>query len=121
MVVPKFWKCMLKKSPCPKKTNLKAVAQSCPGFSGADLRNLLNEAALYAARKNLKSVGEAELSWARDRVLMGPERRGMVITEEQKTNTAYHEAGHALVGAVVTQSRPRAQNHHYPSRSSDGG
>ncbi len=95
-----------KKVTMAKKANLLTVARGCPGFSGADLRNLVNEAALCAARRNLKSVGEAELNWARDRVMMGPERRGMIITEEQKKNTAYHEAGHALMGALLPKADP---------------
>ena len=82
------------------------IAKGTPGFSGADLRNLINEAALYAARKNKPSVMLEDLEWARDKVLMGPERRTMVMTEKEKNNTAYHEAGHALVGSLLPKSDP---------------
>ncbi len=82
------------------------IAKGTPGFSGADLRNLINEAALYAARKNKPSVMLEDLEWARDKVLMGPERRTMVMTEKEKNNTAYHEAGHAIVGSLLPKSDP---------------
>ncbi|MDH5753419.1 MAG: ATP-dependent zinc metalloprotease FtsH, partial [Deltaproteobacteria bacterium] len=86
--------------------DLSVVAKGTPGFSGADLRNLINEAALYAARKNGKSVNLQHLEWARDKVLMGPERRSMLMSEEERRNTAYHEAGHALVSALLSNSEP---------------
>ncbi|MCH9044634.1 MAG: ATP-dependent zinc metalloprotease FtsH [SAR324 cluster bacterium] len=82
------------------------IAKGTPGFSGADLRNLINEAALYAARKNKPSVMLEDLEWARDKVMMGPERRTMVMTEKEKNNTAYHEAGHAIVGSLLPKSDP---------------
>ncbi len=82
------------------------IAKGTPGFSGADLRNLINEAALFAARKNKPSVMLEDLEWARDKVLMGPERRTMVMTEKEKNNTAYHEAGHAIVGSLLPKSDP---------------
>ncbi|MDH4247680.1 MAG: ATP-dependent zinc metalloprotease FtsH [Deltaproteobacteria bacterium] len=86
--------------------DLSVVARGTPGFSGADLRNLVNEAALFAARKNLKAVVLEHLEWARDKVLMGPERRSMLMTEEEKRNTAYHEAGHALVSVLLPKADP---------------
>jgi cell division protease FtsH len=85
---------------------LAVVAKGTPGFSGADLRNLVNEAALYAARENKKSVDLSDLEWARDKVMMGPERRSMVMSEEERRSTAYHEAGHALVGACLVKADP---------------
>jgi len=82
------------------------IAKGTPGFSGADLRNLVNEAALYAARLNKTAVELIDMEWARDKVLMGPERRSMLMTEDEKRNTAYHEAGHAIVGSLVPKSDP---------------
>jgi cell division protease FtsH len=86
--------------------DLSVIAKGTPGFSGADLRNLVNESALYAARLNKAAVELKDLEWARDKVLMGPERRSMLMTEEEKRNTAYHEAGHAIVGSLVRKADP---------------
>ena len=86
--------------------SLEVIARGTPGFSGADLRNVVNEAALYAARERKEQVELEDLEWARDKVMMGPERRSMFITEDQKRNTAYHEAGHALVGALLEHTDP---------------
>ncbi len=86
--------------------DLSVIAKGTPGFSGADLRNLVNEAALYAARKDKNQVDLNDLEWARDKVLMGPERRSMFITDEEKRNTAYHEAGHAIVGTLLPKADP---------------
>ena len=72
-----------------------------PGFSGADLANLVNEAALLAARRNKRLVTQQEFEDAKDKVMMGAERRSMVMSDEEKRNTAYHEAGHAIVGLIV--------------------
>ena len=88
------------------QVNLATIAKGTPGFSGADLRNLVNEAALFAARHNKASVDQSDLEWSRDKVMMGPERRSMAMTEEEKRNTAYHEAGHALVGCLVPKADP---------------
>ena len=77
--------------------NLRTIARGTPGFSGADLANLVNEAALLAARKNKRIVTTSEFEEAKDKVMMGAERRSMVMTEEEKKLTAYHEAGHAIV------------------------
>ena len=77
--------------------NLRTVARGTPGFSGADLANLVNESALLAARKNKRIVTNQEFEEAKDKVMMGAERRSMVMTEEEKKLTAYHEAGHAIV------------------------
>ncbi len=89
-----------------EQVDLSTVARGTPGFSGADLRNLINEAALHAASQDKPHVELVDLEWARDKVLMGPERRTMIMSEEEKRNTAYHEAGHALVGALLPNTDP---------------
>ena len=86
--------------------DLAVIAKGSPGFSGADLRNLINEAALYAARRNKSAVELSDLEFARDKVMMGPERRSMLMSEAEKRSTAYHEAGHALVGALLPKADP---------------
>lgn len=86
--------------------DLSVIARGTPGFSGAELANLLNEAALLAARTNKKSVGMAELEEARDKVRWGRERRSMAMTDEEKKFTAWHEAGHALVNVVLKHTHP---------------
>ncbi|MBW5408588.1 ATP-dependent zinc metalloprotease FtsH [Morganella morganii] len=82
------------------------LARGTPGFSGADLANLVNEAALFAARGNKRVVSMAEFEKAKDKIMMGAERRSMVMTEEQKASTAYHEAGHAIIGRLVPEHDP---------------
>jgi cell division protease FtsH len=82
------------------------IARGTPGFSGADLANLVNEAALFAARANKRMVGMEEFERAKDKILMGAERRSMVMTEDEKRMTAYHEAGHAIVGMSVPEHDP---------------
>ncbi len=84
----------------------KTIARGTPGFSGADLANLVNEAALLAARANKKQVDMESLDKARDKILMGAERRTMIMREEEKLNTAYHEAGHTIVGRLVPEYDP---------------
>ena len=86
--------------------NTKTIARGTPGFSGADLANLVNEAALLAARANKKQVDMESLDAARDKILMGAERRTMIMSEEEKLNTAYHEAGHTIVGKLVPEYDP---------------
>jgi cell division protease FtsH len=93
----KVLKVHAKKIKLAPDVNLRTVARGTPGFSGADLANIVNEAALLAARKNKRIVTLTEFEEARDKVMMGSERRSMVMTEEEKTLTAYHEAGHAIV------------------------
>jgi cell division protease FtsH len=83
-----------------KNVSLKQIAKGTPGFSGADLANLCNEAALLAARTNKETVGISDLEEAKDRVMMGPERRSLAMSEKERENTAYHEAGHALVAKM---------------------
>jgi cell division protease FtsH len=91
----------MRKVPLAPDVDAKVIARGTPGFSGADLANLVNEAALLAARRNKRIVTQSEFEDAKDKVMMGAERRSMVMSEEEKRNTAYHEAGHAIVGLVV--------------------
>ncbi|WP_321389435.1 ATP-dependent zinc metalloprotease FtsH [uncultured Desulfuromusa sp.] len=95
-----------RKVPMAEDVNLEVIAKATPGFSGADLANLINEAALLAARANKGKVEKDDFEAAKDKVLMGAERRSMVITEEEKKVTAYHEAGHALVSLLSPGSDP---------------
>ena len=96
----------VRKVPLAPDVNLKIVARGTPGFSGADLMNLVNEAALTAARRNKRMVTQAEFEEAKDKVMMGAERRSLVMSEEEKMLTAYHEAGHAIVGLNVPAGIP---------------
>jgi cell division protease FtsH len=86
----------MRKVPLAPDVDARIIARGTPGFSGADLANLVNEAALMAARKGKRSVTMSEFEYAKDKVMMGAERRSMVMTEDEKKLTAYHEAGHAL-------------------------
>jgi len=94
-----------KKIPLSREVDLKVIARGTPGFTGADLANLINEGALLAARMNRKRVSMADLEEAKDKVLMGPERRSMLIADKEKEVIAFHEAGHALV-AILASSDP---------------
>jgi cell division protease FtsH len=96
----------MRKIPLSDDVKPSLIARGTPGFSGADLANLVNEAALFAARANKRSVTMDELEKAKDKILMGAERRSLVMSEEEKKMTAYHEAGHAIVGFVVPQHDP---------------
>ncbi|MDP6343069.1 MAG: ATP-dependent zinc metalloprotease FtsH [Alphaproteobacteria bacterium] len=102
----KILKVHMRKVPMAPDVESRTIARGTPGFSGADLANLVNEAALLAARKNRRVVTMAEFEEAKDKVMMGSERRSMVMTEEEKELTAYHEAGHALVGLLVKGNDP---------------
>jgi len=102
----KILKVHTRKVPVASDVDLRVVARGTPGFSGADLANIVNEAALLAARRNKKLVTNAEFDDAKDKVMMGPERRSMVMTDEEKRLTAYHEAGHALVSLSIDSSDP---------------
>jgi len=95
-----------RKIPLSPDVDLRVLARGTPGFSGADLANLVNEAALFAARRDRKWVTNADFESAKDKVLMGPERRSLALSEEEKWLTAIHEAGHALVGALVPGNDP---------------
>ena len=92
--------------PVDEKVNLDEIARGTPGFSGADLENLVNEAALLAARNAKTKVEKSDFEAAKDKVLMGVERRSMIISEEEKKNTAYHEAGHSLVAKLTPGTDP---------------
>jgi cell division protease FtsH len=95
-----------RKIPLDENVDVNVIARGTPGFTGADLANLVNEAALIAARMNKKVVSLNDLEFAKDKVLMGPERRSMVISDKEKRLTAIHEAGHALVGMNIPESDP---------------
>jgi cell division protease FtsH len=96
----------MRKVPTAPDVDAKVIARGTPGFSGADLANLVNEAALLAARRNKRLVTQAEFEDSKDKVMMGAERRSMMMTEEEKLATAYHEAGHALVNLLVPGNDP---------------
>lgn len=96
----------IKKIPLDEDVNLETLARGTPGFSGADLANLINEAALLAARYSKSKVEMIDFENAKDKVIMGKERRSMIISEEEKTNTAHHEAGHALVAILTPGTDP---------------
>ena len=96
----------IKKIPLDKDVGLEVIARGTPGFSGADLENLVNEAALLAARKNRNSVEMEDFEAAKDKVLMGVERKSLIISEAEKRTTAYHEAGHALVAKILPGTDP---------------
>ena len=102
----KILKVHMRKVPLAPDVDAKVIARGTPGFSGADLANLVNEAALMAARAGRRMVTMAEFEGAKDKVMMGAERRSMVMTQEEKESTAYHEAGHALVGLFVPGNDP---------------
>jgi cell division protease FtsH len=95
-----------RKVPLADDVELSVIARGTPGFSGADLANLVNEAALWAARQSRKLVFMADFEMSKDKVLMGVERKSMILSEEEKRNTAYHEAGHALVAAMTPGTDP---------------
>jgi cell division protease FtsH len=96
----------VRKVPLAPDVNLKTTARGTPGFSGADLANLVNEAALMAARRNKRMVTQAEFEDAKDKVMMGAERKSLVMTEEEKMLTAYHEGGHAILALNVVATDP---------------
>jgi cell division protease FtsH len=96
----------IRKVPLGDNVKPSVIARGTPGFSGADLANLVNEAALFAARSGKRVVSMEEFDKAKDKIMMGSERKSMVMSEEEKTNTAYHEAGHAIVGRLVPEHDP---------------
>ena len=102
----KILKVHIRKVPISSDVDIRALARGTPGFSGADLANIVNEAALLAARRGLKLVSNTEFEDSKDKVMMGPERRSMVMTNEERKLTAYHEAGHALVSLNYSSSDP---------------
>ncbi len=96
----------MRKVPISESVNARVIARGTPGFSGADLANLVNEAALFAARADRTSVTMEEFEQAKDKIMMGAERKSMVMSDKEKINTAYHEAGHAIVGRLVPEHDP---------------
>lgn len=96
----------MRKVPLAEQVDPRVIARGTPGFSGADLANLVNEAALVAARENKRVVGMPEFDRAKDRIMMGAERRQMVMSEQERKTTAYHEAGHAIIGLLVPEHDP---------------
>lgn len=96
----------LRKVPLADDVKPSLIARGTPGFSGADLANLVNEAALFAARRNKRLVSMEELDMAKDKIMMGAERKSMVMTDKEKLNTAYHESGHAIIGLVMPEHDP---------------
>ncbi|WP_434984054.1 ATP-dependent zinc metalloprotease FtsH [Vreelandella zhaodongensis] len=96
----------LRKVPLADDVKPQLIARGTPGFSGADLANLVNEAALFAARRNKRLVAMEELELAKDKIMMGAERKSMVMTDKEKLNTAYHESGHAIIGLVAPEHDP---------------
>ena len=95
-----------KKVPIATNVELEKIARGTPGFSGADLENLVNEAALWAARQNKKEVEVVDFEMAKDKVLMGAERKSLILSDEEKRTTAYHEAGHALIAKLIPGTDP---------------
>lgn len=96
----------MRKVPLAADVEAPKIARGTPGFSGADLANLVNEAALFAARAGVRTVGMSQFELAKDKIMMGAERKSMVMSEDEKRNTAYHEAGHAIVGRIVPEHDP---------------
>jgi cell division protease FtsH len=96
----------MRKIPIGQDIRADILARGTPGFSGADLANLVNEAALFAARRNGRVVEMVDFEKAKDKIMMGPERKSMVMPEEERRNTAYHEAGHALIGKLLPKCDP---------------
>lgn len=96
----------MRKVPLAENVEASKIARGTPGFSGADLANLVNEAALFAARAGVRTVGMTQFELAKDKIMMGAERKSMVMSEAEKRNTAYHEAGHAIVGRLMPEHDP---------------
>jgi cell division protease FtsH len=114
----------MRKVPVAPDVKAEIIARGTPGMSGADLANLVNEAALFAARKNKRLVDMDDFERAKDKIIMGAERRSMVMPEEERRNTAYHESGHALVARMLPKTdpvhhpaRPRARRDHAVARA----
>lgn len=96
----------MRKVPLAEDVDASKIARGTPGFSGADLANLVNEAALFAARSGVRTVGMNQFELAKDKIMMGAERKSMVMSEDEKRNTAFHEAGHAIVGRLMPEHDP---------------
>jgi cell division protease FtsH len=96
----------MRKVPLAQNVDAHTLARGCPGFSGADLANLVNESALFAARRNGRTVDMSDFEKAKDKIIMGAERRSIVMPEEERRNTAYHESGHAIVARMLPKTDP---------------
>ena len=107
----------MRKVPMAPDVKADIIARGTPGFSGADLANLVNEAALFAARGNKRLVDMHDFERAKDKIIMGAERRSMVMPEEERRNTAYHESGHAIVAHAAAEDRSGAQGDDHPARA----
>src|SRR5947209_16702842 len=94
----------MRKVPLGSDVKAEIIARGTPGFSGADLANLVNEAALFAARKSKRLVDMDDFELAKDKIMMGAERKSMVMSDEEKRNTAYHESGHTVVAKLLPKS-----------------
>jgi hypothetical protein len=116
----KILKVHVRNVPMAPNVDLKVLARGTPGFSGADLMNLVNEGALLAARRNKRLVTMAEFEDAKDKVMMGAERRSTAMTQEEKKLTAYHEAGHAIVALNVAAGRSGSQGDDHSARPCAG-
>ncbi len=110
----------MRKVPIGADVRADLLARGSPGFSGADLANLVNEAALFAARRSARVVEMVDFEKAKDKIMMGAERKSMVMTEEERLNTAYHESGHTLVAKLMPKSDPGAQGHDHSARPRAG-
>ena len=110
----------MRKVPVAPDVRADIIARGTPGFSGADLANLVNEAALFAARGNKRLVDMDDFERAKDKIIMGAERRSIVMPEHERKNTAYHESGHAVVAKLAAQDRSGAQGHHHSARARAG-
>ena len=106
----------MRKVPVADDVNASIIARGTPGFSGADLANLVNEAALFAARANKRLVDMEDFEKAKDKIMMGAERRSIVMPEKERMNTAYHESGHTVVAKTAAEHRSGAQGHDHPAR-----
>ena len=105
----------MRKVPLAEDVEASKIARGTPGFSGADLANLVNEAALFAARAGIRTVGMTQFELAKDKIMMGAERKSMVMSEAEKRNTAFHESGHAIVGRLVPEHDPCVQGQYHPA------
>jgi cell division protease FtsH len=105
-IAKRFWAFTRAKKPLAEDVALKVIAERTPGFSGADLQSLMNEAAILAARENRTKVSQFDLVRSIEKVMLGPERKSHILTDKEKKITAYHEAGHALVASVLPNADP---------------
>ena len=105
-----------KGKPLDKGVDVEGIARQSPGFSGADLANLVNEAAILAARRNKKVIGMSEFQEALERIVAGPERKSRVISDAEKAIIAYHEGGHAVVQRILPEMRPGPEGHDHQPR-----